>query len=129
MAQVKLVAESFQEYTTEKPVELNEEQLNEGLYKKWQKIDKDDEELVRKFAMAIGKDAKSDAGVKSINLAIKKAKFDSLKDLLVKASEDKFRGKLRPSGDSFVYRPAAERKLKSEFTSGGTGGKTSMGGV
>jgi hypothetical protein len=129
MAQVKLVAESFQEFTGTKPVELNEEQLNEGLYKQWTKIDKDNEELVKKFAMNIGKDAKSDAGIKSINLAIKKAKFDSLKQLLDKAAEDKFQGKLRPSGDSFVYRPAAERKIASEFKSGGTGGKTSMGGV
>lgn len=129
MAQVKLVAESFKEYTAEKPVELNEEQLNEGLYNKWKKIDKDDENLVRKFAMAIGKDVKSTTGIKSINLAIEKSKFDSLKELLNKASEDKFRGKLRPSGNSFVYRPVANRKVSSEFAGGGTQGKTQMGGV
>ena len=133
MGKVKLVAESIKEYTDEKPVELNEElneeQLNEGLNKVWAKLDKDDEGQIRAFAAKIGKDAKSDAGIKSINLAIKKAKIDSLKQLLAKAAEDKFKGKLRPSGNSFVYRPAAERKVASEFTHGGTKGKTGMGGV
>ncbi len=131
MGKVKLVAESIKEYTDEKPVELNEEvqELNEGLYRKWEKLDKDDEAAVKGFAMKIGKDVQGDAGLKSINLAIKKAKFDSLKQLLAKAAEDKFKGKLRPSGNSFVYRPVKERKVKSEFAGGGTQGKTSLGGV
>ena len=133
MAQVKLVAESLNQWKDEKPVELqaelNEEQLNEGLFRRWEKLDKDDDEAVRAFAMKIGKDVQGDAGLKTIKSAIQKAKIDSLKQLLAKAAEDKFKGKLRPSGKSFVYRPAAERKVKSEFAGGGTKGKTQLGGV
>lgn len=133
MAQVKLVAESLNEWKDEKPVELqeelNEEQLNESLFRKWEKLDKDDDEAVRNFAMKLGKDVQGDAGLKTIKSAIQKAKLDSLKQLLSKAAEDKFKGKLRPAGNSFVYRPAAERKVKSEFAGGGTQGKTQLGGV
>ena len=49
--------------------------------------------------------------------------------MVEKAAKDEFKGKLRPAGNSFVYRPAAERNVESDFKSGGTGGKTSMGGV
>jgi mRNA-degrading endonuclease RelE of RelBE toxin-antitoxin system len=133
MARVKLIAESLNEWKDEKPVELheelNEEQLNEGLLKKWEKLDKDDPEAIKAFAMKLGKDVQGDAGLKTIKSAIRKAKIDSLKKLLTKAAEDKFKGKLRPSGNSFVYRPAAERKVKSEFAGGGTKGKTQLGGV
>lgn len=129
MARVKLVAESIQEYTIEKPVELNEEELNESYARKWEKLDKDNEEAVRKFASNLRKDVKGSTGLKVINSAIENAKIESLKDLLNKAAKDKFKGFLRPSGKSFVYRPAAERKVKSEFEGGGTQGKTQKGGV
>lgn len=133
MGTVKLVAESISDWKDEKPVELNEElseeQINEGLYRKWEKLNKDDDEAVRGFAARIGKDAKGEAGLKTIAVAIKKAKMDSLKQLLAKAAEDKFKGKLRPSGNSFVYRPAKDRKVASPFAGGGTQGKTSHGGV
>lgn len=129
MAQVKLVAESFQEFTDNKPVELNEEQLNESLAGKWEKLDKNDEQAVRNFALNIQKDVQGDAGLRVIKNAIAKAKIDSLKQLLDKAAKDGFKGALRPAGNSFVYRPKAERKLASDFKSGGTGGKTGMGGV
>lgn len=56
---------------------------------------------------------------------------------IMKAAEaDKFEGKLKIEGKAgdfknakFKYVPAKELKWKSDFTSGGTGGKTAAGGV
>ena len=127
MGKVNLVAESLNNWKENQPVELNkeltEEQINEGLYRKWKKLDKDDDEAVRAFASKIGKDVKGDPGLKTIAVAIKKAKIDSLKQLLAKAAEDKFKGKLRPAGKSFVYRPAKDRKVASEFAGRGNSRK------
>ena len=125
---IKLVAESLQEWEGSQGVQLNEENLNESLSSRWEKLDKENEADVRKFAKRIKKLGASSA-IKNIALLIDKANIKSLKKELEKAANDNFKGGFTAMGNSFGYKPLSKIKLKSQTAGGGTQGKFAAGGV
>lgn len=151
MAKVKMVAESLNESMY---VRLNEEMnavsesiLNDfisalkkafsSLSKQYESLNKEDEKAVREFAWnAAFKTYVADvpeAGRKSLKLWAQKAPLEMLTKFLEKAAADKFMGRTNPTfvqGKLQVgWRPLKDVKLENIFASGGTGGKTKMGGV
>ena len=131
MARVQLVAESLQEWVESSLVEstIEAEDLNEGLVDKWPKMDKSNEKLMKKVASKINALTQGGTGLKVLKQRIAGAKLDKLVAELEKASKVKFVGNWVLVGDDFAFKPKKEMKLKSDFKSGGTGGKTSHGGV
>ncbi|MDD5648963.1 MAG: hypothetical protein PHF86_00855 [Candidatus Nanoarchaeia archaeon] len=148
---VKLVAESLEENRYQR---LNEElnYVSEGLLgnfvgklkeafaslaSKYQKLDKANEAAVRQFALEVTTATyvsdKIETGLKLLKAWSQKASLENLVKFLDKAAADKFYGRTKVLytnkilNVNWIKMDAAN--LENIFASGGTGGKTAMGGV
>lgn len=151
MSKVVLVAESLNESVYAK---LNEEMnaVSESilgdflkgvekafltLNKQYESLNKGDEKAVRSFAQEVAlktyvADA-PEAGRKALKYWSEKAPLEMINEYLEKASKSKFSGRTQPKYVEkklvVSWKDMSLVKLKSEFSSGGTGGHTASGGV
>jgi hypothetical protein len=148
---VRMVAESLNESVYAR---LNEEMnaVSEGVLddffkgvakafatmnKQYQSLGKNDEKAVRTFAADVALKTyvadTPEAGRKALKYWAEKAPLDMLNEYLEKAAKSKFSGRTQPKYVEkkliVSWKDMSLVKLKSEFTAGGTGGKTRMGGV
>ena len=138
----KLVAESLNEY--DELQNVNEELLTESIMDQYNKLNKDDALSIRKFAFELAKKkyvpgagANTDAAFKLFKQLAENLDVSKLVDFLQKAAADKFGGRTillyadpqAKTGRVFGWKNASDVNPESQFKSGGTGGKTSQGGV
>jgi hypothetical protein len=117
----------------------NADQLDEGLFgTNWQKLydelNKEDENAVKDFHIKLLSDkisANSEAGRNTVKTVLKSNSIDITrrkKEIdLAKANDWKI--VVTPSGRDYVVKAEKNVKYASDFKEGGTGGKTSMGGI
>jgi len=134
MARIKLVAESFAEYSSISP----EVDLNEGLLddikkmvktagkdpvKIWAKLNKEDEAQVRAIAGLITVLAQGGKGLQVVQDKLAKADIKFLLSQLEIASKAGFKGNWVPAwGDAgFEFKPAKDMKLQSATQHAQTG--------
>ena len=106
---IKLVAESLQEWE-------KSEQLNESALGKWEALNKDDEQAVRKFANNYVLKRVSGNSLTILNNNIAKAPIDQLKKELEKGAKDGFKGNW--AGATAVYKPVGQVKLQNVSSAG-----------
>jgi hypothetical protein len=107
------------------------------LNKQYEGLNKADEKAVREFAQDVAlKTYVADvpeAGRKALKYWAEKAPLEMLNEYLEKAAKSKFSGRTQPKYIdkklNVSWKDMSLVKLKSEFSAGGTGGKTRMGGV
>jgi len=125
----KLIAESLDEFNNGFEQPLNEEQLNESIIDQYNKLDKGNEQAIRKFAFELAKKkyvatagATTDTAFKLMKQLAEKTDVQKLLVFLQKAATDKFAGRTTfayadpqtKTGRLLAWKNAADLKLSGD---------------